>query len=309
MAKYGSLTPFLPWRARTLPLQWEQEFARVAPLVVEIGFGNGDYLARTAKAQPEVNFVGIELCWGSVWRCLRSLEKARLTNVRLLLEDAKAALLWNFPACSVQEFTALFPCPWPKERHAKYRLFRPEFMRLMNSRLTEQGSITIVTDDESYRDQILEECTEKTTGLKSSLEIVGAEFRTKYERKWQEQGQSDFFRLSFVKSQHQTIPEPEMIDVKHHLVPDFDPKRFSLESERKPHPIEFKSFLYDPEQHIAMQEVFCREADLDQQFWVRLKKGSRGWTIAPVAGPPLLPLASVQRALDLIKEAAQNSTA
>lgn len=303
MSAYGSLRPYIPWRERSLPIDWAEEFGRQAPLKVELGFGNGDYLVRCAQEDPDSNYLGIEMTWGSVWRALRSARKANVGNLRLLLEDARVALLWTLPERRVESFLGLFPCPWPKKRHAKNRLFSPSFLTLCNSRLVDGGALTVVTDAPDYRDQMLEEITLAETGMSTGLEVIEASFGTKYERKWSAEGRQEFYRLTFTKVEHRSLPFPEITLVKHHLASSFHPETFSPQSEKEPYTVSFKAFLYDPQRGIAMQEVVTHEDSIDQHFWVRLKRTSDGWKISPAAGSALLPLPSVQRALDLIHAA------
>lgn len=294
----------MPWRERSLPLEWGREFGREAPLKVEIGFGNGDYLVRCAVEDPASNYVGIEMTWGSLRRAVRSAERKGARNLRFMLEDARAALLWTFPERSVASFTGLFPCPWPKKRHAKNRLFSPAFLSLCNSRLRDGGTLVVVTDAPDYRDQMLHEITLAATGMASNLEVIPASFNTKYERKWQAGGQEEFYRLTFTKVEPRHIPFPETVLVKHHLTPNFDPKNFAPEDVQEPYTVSFKTFLYDPEQQIGMQEVLTNEASLEQHFWIRIRKADHGWKIQPAVGSGLMPLPSVQRALDLVLAAA-----
>lgn len=54
----------LPW-----PTDWGKVFGRSAPLIVEIGFGNGNYLLELARQNPDCNVIGLEIA-------SRSLEKA-----------------------------------------------------------------------------------------------------------------------------------------------------------------------------------------------------------------------------------------
>lgn len=292
------------WRARSLPVDWGLEFERDAPLKVELGFGNGDYLVRSAGLDAESNYLGIEMTWGSVWRALRTAEKAKLKNLRILLEDAKVALLWALQESSVDSFTGLFPCPWPKKRHAKHRLFTPSFLRLCNSRLRASGTLTVVTDAVDYREQMLTELTLAETGFELSSEVIEAAFDTKYERKWVAGGQDEFYRLTFHKVKHQNIGFPETVLVKHLLVANFEPQRFMPIDQDKPYKIVFKSFVYDPVRLIGMQEVLAQEDSIEQHFWIRIKQGREGWKIAPAAGSSLLPVPSVQNALDLVYAAA-----
>ena len=129
-ARYLSFKPFLPWRNVERPVDWQAQFGSPAPLEVEIGFGNGEFLVRRAQERPERHFIGIELEWASVQRALRRLAQAQATNVRLLLVDAHVALQRLFSPLALQRVYSLFPCPWPKERHAKHRLFSHTFLTL-----------------------------------------------------------------------------------------------------------------------------------------------------------------------------------
>ena len=134
-ARYLSLQPLLLWQHGARPIDWAQQFGRQAPIEVEIGFGNGEFLVREAQVHPELNFVGIEQEWASAQRALRRLAQVKILNVRVLLVDARIALERLFLPQTVQRVYALFPCPWPKERHVKHRLFAQTFLTLLNSRL------------------------------------------------------------------------------------------------------------------------------------------------------------------------------
>lgn len=300
--KPKSLRFYVPWRSRSLPINWDHEFDRFAPLNLEIGFGNGEFLARCAIEDPGHNYIGIEMTWGSIKRACNIFHRREIENVRLLWEDARAALAWDFPERSVNSITALYPCPWPKKKHAKFRLFKPDFLRLCNSRLVNGGTLTIVTDSASYRDEILKENTFELTGMRSTLEIIPASFKTKYEKKWQETGQTEFYRLVFKKVSHLQIPNPEVQLVKHHVVPHFDPDNFRPQDEQKPYSVQFKQFIFDAKQQIGLLEVHAHEETIEQHFYIRIKKQENGWKIHPAAGPALLPVPSVQRALDLVAE-------
>ena len=69
----------VPWLQAEWPLNWQMLVGRAAPLVVEIGFGNGLFLIRQAERNPDVNLVGIELSWGWVQHLARRLDEAGLT--------------------------------------------------------------------------------------------------------------------------------------------------------------------------------------------------------------------------------------
>lgn len=259
---------------------------------------------RCAESAPDTNYIGIEMTWGSIKRAGAQSHRRGLSNVRLLWEDARTALAWDFSERSLHGITALYPCPWPKKRHAKFRLFQPEFLTLCNSRLVPGGTLTIVTDSAPYRDEILETNTFELTGMKSQLEVIPASFETKYEKKWEGTGQTEFYRLTFTKTAHKTVPKPEVQIVKHHLVPYFDPENFSPQDEKDAFSVQFKQFIFDSKKNIGLLEVYTHEDTIEQHFYIRIKKQENGWKIHPAGGPPLLPVPSVQRALDIVKETA-----
>jgi tRNA (guanine-N7-)-methyltransferase len=89
-AFYISLKPFLNHGALSRPTRWNELFANSSPLEVEIGFGNGEYLERLSRENPQVNFVGFEQYCERIHRTLRKLSRTGLDNVRVLRLDARA---------------------------------------------------------------------------------------------------------------------------------------------------------------------------------------------------------------------------
>ncbi len=79
-----SLNSLIPWRQVKRPIEWTKRFGRTAPIDVEIGFGNGEYLVRHASNHPQRDFIGIELEWASLHRCLRKIAQSDVTNIRLM---------------------------------------------------------------------------------------------------------------------------------------------------------------------------------------------------------------------------------
>jgi len=148
------LQPIVPWTGMDWPLDWNACFGRSAPLHVELGFGDGEYLERRAAAAPAENWVGVEVSWFSMRRVLRRLERARLTNVRLVQVDAAFALRRLFPDASLSEVAVNHSDPWPKKRHHERRLVEPRFLSVLASRLHMNGRATIVTDHAEYADWI-----------------------------------------------------------------------------------------------------------------------------------------------------------
>ncbi len=137
-------------------------FGRHAPRSVEIGFGNGDHLAKIAAAHPERDYLGIEVHRPGVGRLLLALEETQRTNgpghpsnVRLICHDAVEVLAQQIPRESLDEVIILFPDPWPKKRHHKRRLVQGAFIQLVTERLSPGGLIRMATDWQPYAEEML----------------------------------------------------------------------------------------------------------------------------------------------------------
>ncbi|MGB5449120.1 MAG: tRNA (guanosine(46)-N7)-methyltransferase TrmB, partial [Woeseiaceae bacterium] len=110
------------------PLDFDGLFGRHAPIVLEIGFGNGDSLVQQALENPEINFLGIEVHEPGVGHCLLKAHEAGLSNLKLIKQDAIEVLSHQVPSDSLQRVNIYFPDPWPKKRHHKRRMIQPAFL-------------------------------------------------------------------------------------------------------------------------------------------------------------------------------------
>ncbi len=140
----------VPWLQGDWPVDWPQVFGQAGDLVLEIGFGNGRFLADMAAARSKVCFVGIERAWGSIRRLLKRIDARELKNVRALEGDAAFLLRHLFAPQSLSEVWINFSDPWPKERHHNRRLIRDAFAAVLGERLKVGGEVTIATDHADY---------------------------------------------------------------------------------------------------------------------------------------------------------------
>jgi tRNA (guanine-N7-)-methyltransferase len=301
-ARYLSLRPFLPWRQVERPVDWARQFGRQAPLEVEIGFGNGGYLVRRARAHPERDFVGIEVEWASVRRALRKTARAEVTNVRLIQVDARVALARLFRPRSLDRVYALFPCPWPKDRHMERRLFSQSFLKLVNSRLVAKGEVRVVTDHQPYLRWMLAQLPD--TGFEWRWRAVGPRFGTKYERKWRGQGQEEFYQLRLRKRRHLDLPVQKDVAVAPRFVERFDPERFRPVDGRGDVTLAFKEFFYSPARQKGLVRVVIVEGYLTQHLWIEAAREGNSWSVRVSQACAHVPTAGLQRALDRVRDAA-----
>lgn len=130
-------------------------FGRRAPRVLEIGFGCGDTLALMAQAQPERDFLGIEVHAPGVGHLLLRIEQLGLNNLRVLHGDAVAALQGRIADASLDGVQLFFADPWPKKRHHKRRIVQEEFAQLVRRKLKIGGLFHMATDWQDYARHML----------------------------------------------------------------------------------------------------------------------------------------------------------
>lgn len=296
--RYLSLRPYILWQKKEHPIKWVDVFEREAPLDVEIGFGNGEFLVRQALSSPERNFVGMERTWGAIRRGLRQIARAGLSNIRLMQTDSRVAFDRLFLPLSLHHVYSLFPMPWPKRHHARHRLFSHNFLKLLNNRLMRTGEVQIVTDCEPYFDWVLKQLP--GTGFGVDAKISFPQFDTKYERKWQAKGQNNFFAISLIKHKHLEISKKEEVALKTYCIDHFDPEQFSPANERGEVVVQFQDFLFDPKRQRGMVRIIVVEDIFTQDFWIDIESREEGWHIKVAPGCEVASTVGVQRALDLV---------
>jgi tRNA (guanine-N7-)-methyltransferase len=131
-------------------------FGRVAPRVLEIGFGMGQSLLEMAMAEPGADFIGVEVHTPGVGKLLHGVEERCVENIRVYCHDAVEVLRDCIPGNSLDAVQIFFPDPWHKKRHHKRRLIQPPFVALLTPRLKPGGRLHLATDWENYAEQMME---------------------------------------------------------------------------------------------------------------------------------------------------------
>jgi tRNA (guanine-N7-)-methyltransferase len=134
------------------PLDLVAIFGRLAPLQVDLGCGDGSFLRELAQRHPEKNFLGIERMVGRVAKACR--KAATLENVRVINVESSYGVRYLLPEGSVETFYLLFPDPWPKRRHQRRRIVKPDFLDSIYCALESGGSLRIASDQSDYFEQI-----------------------------------------------------------------------------------------------------------------------------------------------------------
>jgi tRNA (guanine-N7-)-methyltransferase len=183
------LSPFLlsvP-KAAT-PFDWRIVFGNDFPVECEVGCGKGLFLLQSALANPQVNYLGVEVERKYQLFTANRIAKRHLTNVRLVHADGRTFLRDCVPAASLRAIHVYFPDPWWKRRHHKRRLFTSDFAKECARTLWPGGVLHLATDVDEYfqvMQKLLDEIRE--LHLNPDDNSVG-QVQTNFERKAKEQG-------------------------------------------------------------------------------------------------------------------------
>jgi tRNA (guanine-N7-)-methyltransferase len=129
-------------------------FPKAQPLEVELGSGDGSFLAQYAARHPERNFIGVERLLGRLRKLDRKGRRAGLANLGGVRIESAYFLEYLLPPRSACALHVYFPDPWPKRKHRRHRLINERFPALATQALEPGGTVYLRTDDEPYFEQM-----------------------------------------------------------------------------------------------------------------------------------------------------------
>lgn len=150
-------SPTLIFRPDTIVdrLRWGQVFPVAQPVEVELGSGDGSFMAQWAQQHPTINFLGVERLLGRLKKLDRRGQRAGLKNLRLIRLEASYLLQYLIPANSISALHIYFPDPWPKRKHRDRRLINEAFTRQAEQALVPGGIVWLRTDNVDYFEQMV----------------------------------------------------------------------------------------------------------------------------------------------------------
>ncbi len=170
------------------PAIFGPDLADPFPLVVELGFGRGEFLRDLAARAPQRAHLGVEASWKRVLKMARRVAPTGERNLRLICAPAEQVVREILPPASVACFWVNFPDPWPKKRHHKNRLLQRPFVAQLAHRLVPGGCLEIATDHEGYA-KVIDDALRHEPTLENALDRpfrrdVPGRMRTAYELEW-----------------------------------------------------------------------------------------------------------------------------
>jgi tRNA (guanine-N7-)-methyltransferase len=130
-------------------------FFQEQPVEVELGSGDGSFLAEYARLHPEHNFIGVERLLGRIRKLDRKGQRASLTNLRGVRIECSYFVEYLLPPASAVALHIYFPDPWPKRKHRRHRLVNERFPTLARQALAPGGTVYLRTDDANYFEQMV----------------------------------------------------------------------------------------------------------------------------------------------------------
>ncbi|WP_226085515.1 tRNA (guanosine(46)-N7)-methyltransferase TrmB [Mesobacillus sp. S13] len=171
---------------------WGKVFEKDEPLHIEIGTGKGQFITGMAKANPDINYIGIELQESVIVSALDRLIEEDLPNCKLMNVNG-AELAKYFESGDVDRVYLNFSDPWPKTRHEKRRLTFKSFLEVYESILVKNGEIHFKTDNQGLFEYSLVSFSHYGMKLNYvSLDLHNSDYEgnimTEYEEKFSSRG-------------------------------------------------------------------------------------------------------------------------
>ncbi len=134
----------------TGPLDWQAIFGRQAPIVLDLGCGNGRFVLASALARPEYDHVGLDILPCVIRYATRRANQRGLSNVRFVVCGGEQFLAKYVAPGSVTEIHVYHPQPYDDPQKIDRRMVTPRFLTLVHRCLAPEGLFVIQTDNLPY---------------------------------------------------------------------------------------------------------------------------------------------------------------
>jgi len=276
---------FDPKKILNPPIDWNLIKNYTDKLIVEIGFGGGEFLAEMAKDNPQSLFVGFETSLTACERAQKKFFKNNLSNILIVNNDARFCLRELFNDNSVDRIIVNFPCPWPKKKHENRRIFVEDFRNTLAAVLKTGGTLELATDVEWYAQEVYDNFkADKKFEVNEIIKNFDRGFKTRYEKKWDEMGRNKFlvkiekktyFAVSrFLKEENemphsfvQNISEEKLYELKNK---DFNEKALHFH---------VKEVLKSSDRDKYLVQVFSSDDEFHQEYFVLVTKREENWIV------------------------------
>ena len=196
------LAPF--YRQAPKPVDIESVFADPdKPLLLDIGCARGRFLLRMAEAEPQWNYLGVEIREPLVDEANRLASEAGLTNLHYTFCNAMLwldRLLEGLPPGILQAVTIQFPDPWFKKKHAKRRMVNPEMVDTIANHLAPGGKVFVQTDIEFLAEEMFEHFRAEERFSENAIDENPFPVKTEREKAVEDKGLPVYRKMYLVRT-------------------------------------------------------------------------------------------------------------
>jgi tRNA (guanine-N7-)-methyltransferase len=153
----GEILPQAQWASTALkklpargPLDWHGLFGRNAPIVIDIGCGNGRFLLGSGVWRPDHDHLGVDVLPLVLRYATRRANQRGLGNLRFAAIDGLRLACDYLAPASVAEMHCYHPQPYYDPAQVHRRLVTPQFVALVHKTLSPGGKFFIQTDNPGY---------------------------------------------------------------------------------------------------------------------------------------------------------------
>ncbi len=282
------------------PLPWDG-------LIVEVGFGRGEFLLKLARDNPEKKVLGFELSGISIEKLLKKLRREKLRNVHCTRIDAYWGFHFLLRDGSVERIYINYPDPWFKKRDYKRRLTTRKNLYMFHRKMKQEGVIRIRTDYRPFAEFSLEEA-EWLGGFDTTMrELSVKEPLTKYERRWLSEGKK-LYELALKKSgETRTVETPKVKEVKELFpvkvegrTPQFD--RLENVEEKLEDRVYTKFFRSYTREGVFLIETLLSEEGFTQKFFIEARRKGEHWLVDVSPHSEVLRTENLKKVVQLVAE-------
>lgn len=152
----GRVVPPAKWTKTALmampdgPLDWPALFGRIAPVVLDLGCGNGRSTIGSAVVRPECDHLGVDTLPVVIRYARKRANQRGLANVRFAVLGGHELVERHVAAGSVTEVHVYHPQPYYRPTEVHKRLVTPAFLAAVHRCLAPGGLFVVQTDNPGY---------------------------------------------------------------------------------------------------------------------------------------------------------------
>ena len=177
--------------------------SKVSHLMVEVGTGNGDFLAYIDKKETRAMIIGFEIVKEYYLKTKNKITRNLYTNAKISHSEAFKTIQNKFQDNSITKLYINFPDPWPKKKHQKRRFLTEDKLPEILNKIKNKGEIIFVTDHINYAQEVEIICQKfiesKKINIKTTNNIPQDYPQTKYYKKWIGQNKTEFRTIIITK--------------------------------------------------------------------------------------------------------------